>query len=218
MVIKIKNFIDKAKAASSSLIGISVGYILKKYFNSSDQEGIVFIIAITFMTYLLIILLQGLVSRIVENWVWLRKVILGKKFIEGYWMQQIADESLKDRPALYSIVYIYFDEDSLYISGESYDSNGNFTANFHSTHSEYKGSTMKYPFTVQTLESVNDKIFGISKLTFTITSKTPIRYTGFVSSNLRSKPVMVIGKKLIGIKHLELNSHNWDVLKKHISQ
>lgn len=196
MLKRIEIFLEIIKTTASGIFGILSGFYLKKYLAANADDTLWFITLFSIVLFVVLSSINWSVTKMVENNEWLRRLILGKHFVEGRWIQRIDRESLDDRPPIFSLVYISFDKNVYKISGESFDSNGLFTANFQSQFSDYSQHILKYPFTVSTLEVKDKKIFGTSKLTFSLTDEYPNRYLGLVYSNIREKPVTVIGKKI----------------------
>ncbi len=206
MLKQIEKFLEITKSAASGLIGITSGYFLKKYLNANTEEKIWVIVVVAIILFVVISFFNWAITKIVDNSKSLRKLLLGKDFLEGCWIQKITDESMHERPVIYSKVYISYDDGSYKVTGESFDKDGNFTANFHSQFSEYSNHILKYPFTITTLENQEKKVFGTSKLTFSSTNELPKRYLGIVYSNLREKPVYIKAKKLQGESTIDLKT------------
>lgn len=197
MLKKIESFLEITKAAASGIIGILSGYFLKMYLQVNDTEKEIWIVvAVSVVLFFVISFFNWLIKTIIENSKFLRKMLLGKHFLEGNWIQKLSTQSLSDRPVIYSEVYISYDNGRYKITGESYDKDGKFAANFQSHSSEYSNHILEYPFTITTLENTDKKVFGTSKLTFSATDEHSNRYLGIVYSNLREKPVYVTAKKL----------------------
>jgi hypothetical protein len=196
MLKKIEKFLEITKTAASGLIGIITGYFLKKYLTANAEEKIWVIVVVSITLFFILSFFNWAITKIVDNSKHLRKLLLGKDFLEGCWIQKISDESMQDRPVIYSLIYISYDDGSYKVTGESFDKEGNFTANFISQFSEYSNNILKYPFTITTLENKEKKVFGTSKLTFSSTNEYPNRYLGIVYSNLGEKPVYIKAKKL----------------------
>jgi hypothetical protein len=196
MLKKIERFLNIIKSAASGIAGILFGYLLKKYINKNPDDSILLTIVMAIALFIVLALINYLTTLLVEKSKWLRKLLLGKHFIEGVWVQGIDIKSVSIKQPIYSIVYITFDKDHLNITGESFNKKGEFLANFHSVSSEYNNHILRYPFTVKTLENGEMKIFGTSKLTFSLTDELPNRFLGIVYSNLREKPINVIGRRI----------------------
>ncbi len=196
MLKQIEKFLEITKTAASGLTGIVSGYFLKKYLTANAEEKIWVIVVVSIILFVIISFFNWAITKIVDNSRPLRKLLLGKDFLEGWWIQKIMDNGMQERPVIYSKVYISYDEGSYKVTGESFDKDGNFTANFHSQFSEYSNHVLKYPFTITTLENQEKKVFGTSKLRFSPNNEHPTKYLGIVYSNLREKPVYIKAKKL----------------------
>jgi hypothetical protein len=196
MLKQIEKFLEITKTAASGLIGIISGYFLKKYLNANAEEKIWVIVVVAILLFIIISFFNWAITKIVGNSKPIRKLLLGKDFLEGCWIQKITDDPMNDRPVIYSIVYISYNDGYYKVTGESFDKDGNFTATFHSQFSEYSNHILKYPFTITTLENQEKKVFGTSKLTFSSTNEHPNRYLGIIYSNLREKPVYTKAKKM----------------------
>jgi len=196
MIKNIENFLNITKAALSSVIGTLTGFYFKKYLFENPSINEWWLIAIAIGVFIVLSVVNYSINKLVEKSKWLRRKLLDKHFIEGCWIQKIADESLGRSSPIYSLVYITFDKNHYKVSGESFKLDGTFTANFHSLFSEYNNHTLKYPFLVKSLEFKDNFVFGFSELVFSLTDKIPDRYLGHVSSNIRDKPIMVQAKKI----------------------
>lgn len=206
MLKQIEKFLEITKAAASGVIGVSSAYFLEQYLGENADKELWLILAVTVALFIIISFFNWVITNIIDSSQRLRKILLGKDFLEGLWIQKIATDSLSERPVIYSKVHISYENGHYKVTGESYDKDGKYTATFQSHSSEYANHILEYPFTITTIENTEKKVFGTSKLTFSPTDELSNKYIGIVYSNLREKPVYVTAKKLPKKTTINLNT------------
>lgn len=206
MLKKLENRINKWQTTTSTLIGITAGFLFRLYIFENQNSNMFTYIGIAFVIGLCTFILNNIISSFIENSKLVRRSVLGNNFIEGYWIQNIETESYGLMHTVqYSVLKISFDRTSLKIEGISFELDGSkTTANFYSHSSEFDGKILRYPFTVESLEFKNKiNIFGRTELQFEKVGDLPESYFGTVESNVRKKPVKVRGEKIKD--HLDIN-------------
>lgn len=193
---ELSNTLTIIKSTCNSVISIVAGFYLRKFLENNQNTSIANIIEIAVILIITLVTLNIAINKGIDHAKWFRKLIVGKDFVEGIWLQRISNKSLPNSVPIYSIISISFKDNIYKISGESFNSSGKFTANFYSITSEYNSRVLKYPFKVTSTEFPKKLIYGYTELTFSSNEDTIRRYIGHVNSNARKEPIMVEGTKI----------------------
>lgn len=193
---KIKQCVDIFKTAFSTIIAIITGFYSQKYLFDNPDLNFAVLVVIAICVFIIMSSANICFNLFVNTPLWVRRNLLGKHFIEGYWLQAISSKSLPNRAPIHSLVYISFDRNQYTVSGYSYNAESKLIAKFSSQSSEYNKHKLKYPFSVTSEEIKDYNIFGFSELDFSSIEKYPTEYLGHVYSNIRDSTVMVYAKKI----------------------
>lgn len=138
---------------------------------------IIFAICFQFLTYLLENLFDGSKR--------LRKILLGRQFVEGTWLDLMSKEA---KPFSYGISYIKsFELSSLRISGEDFDLEGNNCGHYYSDLIKVEWPTIKYTYTYQHSSNPQLSCQGLGELQFIEREGPPNRYRGSFFDILEGK-------------------------------
>jgi len=97
------------------------------------------------LVWSLIQLLQEILPWLVQNNVWLRRMLLRKDFIEGTW-KDVVRRDCDELNATGGIVQITYSDGGLKVSGETFDAAGNPIGNFNSLVTHYDKGELVYCF------------------------------------------------------------------------
>lgn len=131
----------------------------------------------------------------------LRRLILGDDYIEGVWFNKIKSGNGN----LNGLVHIYFSEGDMRVSGEQYNEEGQLTATWHSTMSEYSEThaELSYAYKSNYFNAADptktSTVEGISKIRFIKAPMfgIPRTYEGTYEDNCPSQQKHIfLGKKI----------------------
>ncbi len=185
-------------AAATALAGVS-GFLLEKY-KSPNMSTMIIVAGLIFIANAFFIYT---LTSLIDSTRFLRRIVLGNDYLEGFWVQKIKSSSkeLSQAPH-YTIIEITFEKARYKLSGISFRADEpNYTATFQSDISTYAENKLKYPFKGTTLEKdikkAKNVFSGYTSLTFVqINNSPPTSFVGVVHSNVRTIPVLVEGFKI----------------------
>jgi hypothetical protein len=149
------------------------------------------LVALFFMTN---VMLKWLV-----NAKFLSKLVFGKEYIGGHWVEIVYDETAPENPEpfYFSNIDIGYDIDRIFMSGTNYNLNYNFLYNW-----ETESATMSNYWLAYTFRT-NDGTYtvqGLGNIMFHKSLKTPSRYTGRFKKDgkqLRVEGFLITNKKTL---------------------
>lgn len=145
-------------------------------FGNTDRT-IVFLMSVFFIL-LIFLIIDFLISKIIEV-SFIRKIILGKDYIEGQWAELASDPTTNEGIS-YSLLIIKGDRDSILLNGDSFDIKTNkHIGSFVAESITYEYPNLYYSYKYDVNNNLNVKE-GISRIKFiSRPQKEPIMLTGF---------------------------------------
>lgn len=179
------------------------------------------IIVLIIIVILLSTLLREFLIILIERSLWLRKVISGKHFIEGVWIDKTFDIYDNQRIISSSIFSLFYEDGELRYRGEIFDSEGNSVGSFWSSSTHYSESehSIRSSFTGKILYPQHDEVnlFGFAEYTFTPTDTNAISFHGYALDNLEGKKRVIQSVKLLDHKRVK-NINNPQIRKEIIQE
>ncbi len=193
MIPKIVNAFNVINKLIPISVGVITSYIIKEYLKNEDFTILnALILSIAILIYSLIII--NLFSKFL-NWSMIRKIILGKDYIEGQWLQTVEIDNDDKPERKFTLLDISFKSKSYHVHGKTFNNDGEIISIFDSTMTKFIDNTLSYPFKINMIKSDNIDILGNTNLQFSKVNKEHL-YIGTVYSNFRSYPVDIRGKKI----------------------
>ena len=137
---------------------------------------------------------------LVSSSVFFRRVILGRKFVEGTWMDIVNTDGLL---TFVGVLRVEFDEFALRLSGENFDGNGNAKGTFKSEMAVLDWPVLKYKYTSTCHESKKSHSEGYGELHFIERDGEPKRYQGFFMDLNEVLRKETYGWKVTNVDNLE---------------
>lgn len=186
------------RTITAGILVVSFGSIEEGIAKSTNGRGewpylLAFIIAS--------VLFRGIekaVELTVENTLWLRRLIAGKHFLEGYWKDIVSDET--GGPIYAGIVLLYYEDGRLKVSGRDYNEKESI-GDFRSTAAEYKEGELHFTFHYE--RELGESSTGVASFIFGMNQPTPLSFRGeFFDPALKSR-CKVYGEKVLDDRELE---------------
>lgn len=160
--------------------------------NFSDKKTLVVLVCVAIFT---LKIGSALGNEIVRSVRLLRKIILGKDFIEGYWIDLNIDDENKVLRAI-SLVFVDYEDGSLVMGGEIYSCGGASIGNWRSTSCGYKNLILWYVYSREVVFKKKEKAKGRGELCFTTDKGSPKSYYGSFYDTKTETEISVEGIKV----------------------
>lgn len=195
MIDKIQSFKSWTQTIITSIIGVLSGLVLKNVSSFNDINILLLLITI-FIIILISKFTQYILNKIIANSVKLRKLLLGKHFIEGYWIEGVIDISEVNKLESFAIIKISYIDTYYEVSGDSYSTNGKLRGSFQSIYSDYEKYHLRYSYKGINSEHNEADVIGNAEIKFSPSNKYPVRLTGNLIDNFHKERVMITAEKL----------------------
>lgn len=181
--------------------------MIKSYVEKISQDNYVFSWTISLIAaYMLFYIIVSITKYLVDNSIWIRKLLLGKSFIEGFWVDIVYDKDEKIMGG--GIVNISFVKDIPKIEGDnfSYDETTGEckrVGGFYSTLAQFNGTTLEFSYLSRQREA-NFHAPGYARYDFIVTnSKFFKNYDGYFFGSDNKTKITVLAKKISDKQSLE---------------
>lgn len=195
-----KDFVQWVQIIISSLISITTAvtiHFLYHYYGDDDNmtHGYFLVIFIT-LSLIPIIIVSKVLIKLVEVLISkspkIRAFILGKFFIEGYWLEKTFREKEKKEIISYAIVKFSYHNLNFVVSGDAYNDKAKFVGNFRSTIVDYKSFNLTYAYKGNHNTSQPYDVKGHGQFVFSESKNIPLIFTGFFQDTEEFKNVAYI--------------------------
>ena len=194
MINQLNNFQIWTKTVITAVMGVTSGYYIKAL--SAEYETSIMIVAIIILIVLISKIVELFIHFLVNKSIFIRKALLGSHFIEGYWLERVADISKNEGLQFFAILKISFVNNTYVVSGETFNHFGEILATFHSQFSNYSNYLLSYSFEGLNTSNIGTRIIGNGELRFTPSSGYPKRFIGSIYSSITGLPIRVIADKI----------------------
>ena len=175
----------------------------------------------TAIVFIVVLFLLGIIQLLIENAVTashiLRKLLLRKNYVEGYWTDISKDA--EGKLVGVTCVYIQYQEDMFLVSGTTLKTDNGMYASWDSKFATLQGRTLAYAFESHTSSANTPVELGYAELRFSQGRKMPSSYSGFFFDTTRKSLITLQGKRLADrqiIKSLENADERYGYLQKMI--
>jgi hypothetical protein len=194
MIKSIHKWINNARRWIVSFGALGFFYLITWLSNIYKMNFMWYFVLVPFL-YLLSVLLEKLLFKIVYQFSSLRQLILDRHFIEGYWIEVLSDRGKMDSIAILQII---FEPHNQYtIKGESYTLSGEYRGSFVTPNTSYHEEEMalRYSYSGKMREAL---IAGTGILEFgSVKQKNrPDSFSGHLIDNFHVKGAAFVGEKI----------------------
>ena len=148
-----------------------------------EQSSLAWVFAIGFAIFALLpTVLEFLVGKLVLNWRWLRRLVLGSTFIEGTWVNTVTSRSDGGEGVNYGVVEIFHQDGELQITGQTFDASAAKIGDFSSKFSSVEALEVTFAYTKDHFDPAHPALsetHGYSCYRFTRKNPQPEAFTGF---------------------------------------
>ena len=148
-----------------------------------EQSSLAWVFAIGFAIFALLpTVLEFLVGKLVLNWRWLRRLVLGSAFIEGTWVNAVTSRSDGGEGVTYGVVEIFHQDGELQITGQTFDASAAKIGDFSSKFSSVEALEVTFAYTKDHFDPAHPALsetHGYSCYRFTRKNPQPEAFTGF---------------------------------------
>ncbi len=173
------NRISRAKEVGKT-VGIAIGAFLSKTVLVELQKASLDQVTVTLVVIAIVVTsaksLEILIGEALERWIWLRRLVCGKLYIEGNWIDFADCEG-----GLYGIISIQFIDGSIAVHGDALTEEASLVYSWDSVLSRYDGMTLEYLYrTTDLKKSPYLERFGYLKESFErqTATESPTSFTG----------------------------------------
>lgn len=131
----------------------------------------------------------------INNSAYLRKIILGRQFVEGYWVDRLVDTETKEIISI-GIVEISYQDGSLFVNGYGYSRSYDPRGSFKTYVSKYESLTLKYGYESTLPFSSDVKVHGHGQYNFVSGNPYPTRFTGYMQDSHFKNKILLEGQKI----------------------
>ncbi|NIS37739.1 hypothetical protein GWN26_01340, partial [Candidatus Saccharibacteria bacterium] len=146
---------------------------------------------------------ESIGRSLVERSKFIRKLILGKDYIEGSWVDLSIDHQNKLLRAV-ALVEIEYQNGSIAFGGQVFGCNGVPVGNFDSSVAGYKNNTLWYVYNREVVFENKEKATGRGELKFTRESHNPTSYYGSFFDTETELEISVEGARIQDKKTLKM--------------
>ena len=199
----VQTFQSWVKTIVTSSIGVVSGFLINEMTQSQEITWLIVISGIVFVV-IMEKSLGWILEELIEQSLLLRKLILGKHFIEGYWVERVIHSSDPSLNYGYSLINIAYSKSGYLVEGEILDSQcSDSIGNFQSKHAKYTNGSLEYFFSGINVTDVNDKtIVGTTEFLFSYGLKYPTRLKGKIIDT-KNKSVLKLEAEKLGKSWLD---------------
>jgi hypothetical protein len=126
----------------------------------------------------------------------LRKVVLGDRFVQGWWIDEVAGADVQTDKSRAAIKITFDVDGALKIFGVAYSDATKHTYTFSSDLVTYVGRDINFLYDVTGQDVPGGKAHGFGRYTFPVGVGEPASYQGFFIDASRPTPSNVLGKKI----------------------
>lgn len=174
-------------ASLSSTIISFLLLIIEKSISNNNLVGFITIIS----AIIIIGLLNFFIVLIIEKSKLLRRLVIGKDFIEGFWYEIVYNEERTIKWA--TLINIFYESNELKVNGISFYENGRKVAVFKSSHSNYYDLSLVFQYVAHTEAVPNFIEHGFTELMF---ENPATSFSGFFIDHTNSLRNTVHGVKV----------------------
>ena len=188
---KIKKINDVYKIVLGTVATILTTFALDSVSQKIGDKGYATLMTVLIVSIVIIILNQ-LAESIFEKSTFIRKILFGDEFIEGWWY----DISYNEQAGTVQhgvLISISYEEWKYKVNGATYDTTGKRIATFKSTESNYSKRVLFFQYESHTRYQENFIELGINQLCF---DSPPTSYTGFYLDFGNSMRFKIYGDKV----------------------
>jgi hypothetical protein len=187
------------RTVTAGILIVTFGAVEEAVSDVTKQHGVwAFLLAVV-VASALFRAIEVATESALENARVLRRWILGRHYIEGYWKQLTRDETGAIRRV--SIVLIYFDDGRLKISGREFDRHGLNKATILATLAEYDDGRLRFVFESQ--ETDGKRQAGVANYMFSMRGGAPLGYQGESYDYALKRTSIVMGERIVDPGELE---------------
>jgi len=148
--------------------------LLFDYLNRTFESRAAALAALLILVTLFVTVLNAALEVAIEKSTFLRKLIAGSEFIEGFWHDVSVDPS---KSVTHGVLFqVRFEHDRFAVSGSSFDPQGNHIATFRSINAAYSDRVLHFRYESHTAYSEQETETGVVELQF---DNPPSSYSGF---------------------------------------
>ncbi len=200
---------------SASLAGIFSGQLITAFTEAIGVKAsyaLVFVLLIVFLRTI-----QVLIENLSRNSKIFRKWVLGKSYIEGYWV----DKSYDTFGNLVGVAcfYVEYADNSLLLSGSTLKASNNLYGAWDTKFGTLKGRTLAYAFESHTSNADSPVEYGYAELKLSRGYSAPLSYSGFFFDTSNKSLITLQGNRIVDkqtIRLLEDPESRYQYLKKQL--
>ena len=192
MVRRIDTFIRWLSSIATSAIAIGT-YAVRSSLQSLVQNSPLALFILLVIVVLLSQVADYLIRQGVSKARWIRRYILGRQFVEGYWVDRVIEGGQVESVGLLTIAY---DNGQLEINGESLDTEGRRLGTFRTYISEYDNWEFRYAYHGMHKGKSDVRIDGYGEYHFVRGDRIPLAFSGFLHDSRHMKQVLVQAEKV----------------------
>jgi hypothetical protein len=216
MIISIQQFIDDARRWIVACGAIAFLYLTNWLSDLYKFNFLWYLLAVPFLYYLSVLLEKSL-FKIIYKFPPVRKWILKKHFIEGYWIETLYDKNKMESIAILQIV---FDENNSYIiKGESYTLTGEYRGSFITPNTSYHEEefALRYAYSGKVKDAL---IAGTGILEFQLGKKKEIAhsFSGHLIDNFHVKGATFKGERIYDLSKVASLRAKKDFMHSYMSE
>jgi hypothetical protein len=177
---------------SASAASLAAGPLFETFKPAVGQQGSFAITIILFAATIGI--LQIAFEGLINNVAIIRRLILGKSFIEGYWID--GSQYPKAGAEGIACLYIHYEDGQLAISGTTFRITDAVFASWDTKFAALNNRTLAYTFEAHTNTSNSAVEVGYGELKFVVGDGIPKSYSGFFFDTTQRCVITVLGEKV----------------------
>lgn len=203
-----ENYRREYKVISATIASILTTFLIDKFANQFKSDALAYS---TIIVAVILIVLIGnyLIDYLIDNSVKVRKLLMGKDFIEGYWYDVSFDKTTN--VIKHSVLFkIDFEKEQYVLHGVSYSSQGERIATWKSTSCTYFDRVLFVQYESHTELAEAFIEHGVLQMQF---ETPPNSYTGFYLDLANSVRSIISGKRVTD-EELKANHNFNDITNK----
>lgn len=146
-------------------------------------------------------LLQILVDSVTSRSRWLRRILLGHSYIEGYWVD--CSRAPNNEIVGAACIYIFYHDDRLEISGTTLKADDGMYACWDVKFATLEHHTLAYAFESHTNRAESPVELGYAELKFSHGNSDPTSYSGFFFDTTNKVMITLEGSRVVDASSIQ---------------
>lgn len=199
---RFKKIVAWCEGFATALIAVTGNHVLTvlKNHQFSSEFGV---LVLFFLALFLIRLTSLTVNWIISQSRFLRRFVMGRSYVEGYWFDVVTVPEVKSVRE-FGIIEIEYMEGRLFVSGTLYDVSFRRIGSFTTYLSRFSDQKLEYAYSRRAEHDKLEEASGLGEYKFTREKPKPLTFNGSFFDSALDKRVLVTGNRIMDKKRIRM--------------